>query len=311
MPTASPSKPRMMHASYGEHLTRRGHFARSALTSGPAILWLTVLLLLPLLALGAISFFSRGAYGETELPLTLDNYKRLLGFGLLGFDPLYPAILLRSLVLGAATALLCVVAGLPLAFFIARQSPGWKLLALTLAVIPFWTNLLIRTYAWQILLSPQSWVSHAAHLLGIGNPGDGLYPGAFAVALGMLCDFLPFMVLPLYASVDKIDWSLAEAARDLGANRFQAFRHALLPQIMPGLIAGLVLVFLPATGQFVIPDLLGGARTVMLGNAIQQQFGPSRDWPFGSAIAFTAMAFVFAGVWLFSRKTADREPDLV
>jgi spermidine/putrescine transport system permease protein len=120
----------------------------------------------------------------------------------------------------------------------------------------------------------------------------------------MVCDFLPFMVMPLYASVEKIDWSLAEAAMDLGANHAQVFRHALLPQIMPGLVAGVILVFLPATGQFVIPDLLGGAKTVMLGNAIQQQFGPSRDWPFGSAIAVVALAFVMIGLWVYARKAA-------
>jgi len=129
--------------------------------------------------------------------------------------------------------------------------------------------------------------------------------------VGMFCDFVPFMVLPLYASVEKIDWSLAEAAMDLGAGRWQVFRHALLPQIKPGLIAGTILVFLPATGQFVIPDLLGGAKTVMLGNAIQQQFGPSRDWPFGAAIAFIALGLVMAGLWLFSRKAGDPEVEIL
>jgi spermidine/putrescine transport system permease protein len=121
--------------------------------------------------------------------------------------------------------------------------------------------------------------------------------------LGMVCDFLPFMVLPLYASVEKLDWSLAEAAMDLGADGVQVFRHAVLPQIIPGLVAGFVLVFLPAVGQFVIPDLLGGSKTVLLGNVIQQQFGPSRDWPFGSAIAFVALGIVALGLWLFARKS--------
>ena len=125
--------------------------------------------------------------------------------------------------------------------------------------------------------------------------------------VGMVCDFLPFLVLPLYASVEKIDWTLAEAAMDLGANRAQVFRHALLPQISTGLIAGVILVFLPATGQFVIPDLLGGAKTVMLGNAIQQQFGQSRDWPFGAAIAFVALGLVLIGLWVYSRKAAKEE----
>jgi spermidine/putrescine transport system permease protein len=296
----------------GEHISPAGHFVRSAMTSGPAVLWLAVLLLVPLLAVGMISFLSRGDYGETRLPFTLENYKRLLGFGLLGFDPLYPAILLRSLVLGAVTAVACVVTGLPLAFFISRLPSQYKNVALTLVVIPFWTNLLIRTYAWQILLAPESWFTRVVHAIGIGTQGEPLYPGTMAVGIGMICDYLPFLVLPLYASVEKIDWSLAEAAMDLGADRARVFRHALLPQIMPGLIAGMILVFLPATGQFVIPDLLGGAKTVMLGNAIQQQFGQSRDWPFGSAVAFVALGFVLAGLWLYARKGQGKgDPDLL
>ena len=292
-------------APHARFPSRLGEWWRSALTSGPAVLWETLFLLAPLLAIGAISFFSRGDYGEIERPLTLESYKRLLGFGLLGFDPLYPVIFLRSLLLGGGTALVCLIAGLPLAFFIAKLPSRLKTLALTLVVIPFWTNLLIRTYAWQIMLSPGSWLVRAMHTLRIGDGTEALYPSTAAVALGMACDFLPFMVLPLYASVEKLDWTIAEAAADLGANRFRTFRHALLPQLLPGLVAGLVLVFLPAAGQFVIPDLLGGSKTVMLGNVIQQQFGQSRDWPFGSAIAFAALGLVLAGLWLFARKGAE------
>jgi spermidine/putrescine transport system permease protein len=298
---------RKSEVRFGQRLSRTGHLLRSGLSSGPAVLWLATLLLLPLLIVIGISFLSRGEYGGAELPLTLDSYKRLLGFGDLGFDPLYPAILMRSLVLGAATAVICLVTALPLAFFIARLSPTAKNIALTLVVIPFWTNLLIRTYAWQILLSPESWLTRLAQAVGIGVPGEPLCPGTLAVLIGMVCDFLPFMVLPLYASVEKIDWSLAEAAADLGANRVQVFRHALLPQIFPGLIAGVILVFLPATGQFVIPDLLGGAKTAMLGNVIQQQFASSRDWPFGSAISFVALLLVMAGLWIYLRRGARED----
>ncbi len=306
-----PNQPRAAEVHFGQPLSRAGHVLRSAVTSGPAALWLTVFLLAPLLIIGGISFFSRGAYGEIELPLTLDSYKRLLGFGELGFDPLYPFILLRSLLMGAGTALFCALAGLPLAFFIARLPARFKTLALTLVVIPFWTNLLIRTYAWQILFAPESWLTRGVHALGLGVAGEPLYPSGLAVLVGMVCDFLPFMVLPLYASVEKIDWTLAEAAMDLGANRAQVFRHALLPQISPGLMAGVILVFLPATGQFVIPDLLGGAKTVMLGNAIQQQFGQSRDWPFGAAISFVALGLVMVGLWVYSRKAEKVEATIL
>ncbi len=221
-------------------------------------------------------------------------------------DSLYPLIFLKSLALGALTVFLCALAGFPLAFFIANLSPRFKTAALILVVIPFWTNLLIRTYAWQILLAPESGLARLAATLGLIAPDTPLYPGLFAVALGMLCDFLPFMTLPLYASMEKLDWSIVEAAMDLGADRRRALWHAVLPQVRPGLIAGSVLVFLPATGQFVIPDLLGGAKTALLGSAIQQQFGPSRDWPFGSGIAVAALALVLVGLWMQARSAVRK-----
>src|SRR3989454_7114735 len=286
---------------FGEALTRRGHLVRSTLTSGPGLLWLTLFLLAPLLAVVCISFLTRGVYGEIQWPPTLENYRRLVGFGPFGFDSLYPLIFLRSLALGALTTALCALAGFPLAFFIARLPARFKTAALALVVIPFWTNLLIRTYAWQILLAPEGWLARAAAAAGFVGAGEGLYPGALAVYACMVCDYLPFLVLPLYASVEKLDWTLAEAAMDLGANRWNVFRHAVLPQIKPGLVAGSILVFLPATGQFVIPDLLGGAKTALLGNAIQQQFGASRDWPFGSAVATAALLLVLLGLWFQAR----------
>lgn len=296
----------MTDARIASQTHRRAGWA-ALLTTGPAIGWLLLWLVGPLLVIAGVSLLSRGDYGELQLPLTLANYRRLLGFGELGFDPLYPQILLRSVGLAAVTTLCCALAGLPLAFFIARLPPRFKTLALTLVVIPFWTNLLIRTYAWQILLAPEGWVTRIARALGMVAAGEALYPGPCAVLGGMVCDFLPFLVLPLYASVEKIDWTLAEAAMDLGAGPAQVFRHALLPQIRPGLTAGLLLVFLPAVGQFVIPDLLGGAKVAMLGNLLQQQFGPSRDWPFGAAIALVALGLMLVGLWAYRRRDNGRE----
>ena len=284
---------------------------RSGFTSGPSILWITIFLLAPLSAIGVFSFMSQGDEWFASRPFTFENYQRFFGQGLLGFDSSYPRILLRSVILGAGTTVLCMLTGLPLAFFIAGLPPRHKNLALILVIIPFWTNLLIRTYAWQILLSPHSWITRAAALIGLVEPGNALYPSAFAVYIGMVCDYLPFLVLPLYASVEKIDWTLAEAAADLGANGWRVFRHAVLPQIMAGLVAGIILVFIPAMGQFVIPDLLGGAKTVMLGNAIAQQFGQSRNWPFGSAIAFLGMAMVMVGLWIYTRAAKDKGGELL
>lgn len=297
---------RALEVQFGEQLTRGGQLLRSALTSGPGIAWVTVFLLVPLGGIGVISFLTRGTYGDVGLPLSLEGYRRLAGFGSFGFDPQYPIIILRSVLLAAGTTLVCLAAAFPLAFFIAGLTGRAKQVALTLVVIPFWTNLLIRTYAWQILLGPESLASRLAAAVGLVEEGTALYPSAFAVYVGMLCAYLPFLVLPLYTSVEKLDWSLAEAAADLGADGPRVFRHAILPQVMPGMVAGMILVFIPATGQFVIPDLLGGAKTVLLGNAIQQQFGASRDWPFGSAIALVGMLVVLGGLWLQNHAGGER-----
>lgn len=286
---------------FGERLTVRGERLRALVAGGPGVFWVFLFLLVPLLGVLATAFATRGDYGQVEWRFTWENFTRFAGFGPFGFEPLYPAIVLRSLGMAAATSVLCLTAALPLTFFIARLPERWRRVALMGVVIPYWTNLLIRTYAWQIMLSAEAWPARMASALGLIPEGGALYPGMFAVFVGLTCDYLPFLALPLYASVEKIDWSLAEAASDLGASGWRVFRHALLPQIVPGLVAGTTLVFIAATGQFVIPDLLGGAQTVLLGNAIQQQFGPSRDWPFGSAIACLTMALVMVGLWVFGR----------
>ncbi len=305
------AKPSKGEVRFGEQLTRKGQMFRSLMTSGPGILWVTIFLLVPLLWIGVISFLTRTEVGGYELPWTFANYTRFAGWGFFGYDLLYPQIILRSLVLGAGTALLCMVTALPLAFFIAGLPARHKNLALTLVLIPFWTNLLIRTYAWQIILAPDSavtWVFTKLHLVQAGMP---LYPSTIAVYIGMVCDYLPFLVLPLYSSVEKIDWSIAEAASDLGADGPRVFWHAILPQVTPGLVAGIILVFIPATGQFVIPDLLGGAKVQMLGNVIQQQFLQSRDWPFGSTIAFIGMGIVMVGLWGYARAAGEKGGEIL
>jgi len=275
---------------------------RSAILSlFPGVGWLFLFLFLPLAAIVLISFCTRGEYGQVEYAFTFESYKRLAGFGSFGFDSVYPIILLRSVWLGVITVALTAVAALPIAFAISKLPPRFKSLGLVIVVIPFWSNLLVRTFAWQMLLAPGNILARFAEALHWIGPGQGLYPGSFAIYLCVVCDYLPFMVLPVYASVEKLDWSLAEAALDLGARRWQLFRHAILPQIRPGLLAGTALVFLPATGQFLIPDLLGGAKTVMLGNLLQQQFGQSRDWPFGSAIATVSLILMAVGLGLLRR----------
>ncbi len=269
---------------------------------GPGLVWLAVFVFLPLAFILGASFLTRGDEGQIGVPWTLENYRRLAGWSELGFDPLYPRVVGRTLAMAAAVTGATLAASVPLAFFIATRSGGWRALALGLVVVPFWTNLLIRTYAWQILLGAEGWLARGLAAVGVLPPGEALYPGWMAVFLAMFCDFLPFMVLPVYASVERLDSSLAEAAADLGASGWRIFRHAILPQIAPGLGAGAIMVFLPALGQFVIPDLLGGGRTTLLGNLIQQQFGPSRDWPFGAALSASALVVLTLATLSLGRK---------
>jgi spermidine/putrescine transport system permease protein len=271
-------------------------------------LWLGLFVFLPLGLIFAVSFLSRGEYGQAQLPLTLENYRRLAGWTELGFDALYPRVLLRTLLLSGGVTVLCLAAAMPLAFFIAGTRPRLRTFALALVIVPFWTNLLIRTYAWQILLGVGSPAARAAVSLGWIAPDTGLQPGWFAVVLSMFCDFLPFMILPLYASVEKIDWSLAEAAADLGASPWRVFQHSVVPQILPGIGTGTAMVLLPATGQFVIPDLLGGGRVTLLGNLVQQQFGVSRDWPFGAAAATVLILLLLIAVGTRRQRAAGTVP---
>jgi len=272
----------------------------------PGAAWVAIFFAVPLLFIAAISFLSRGEFGQVERPWTLTNYKQLAGFGLFGFEPVYPMILLRSVVLALVTTVICAVLSLPIAFYIRSLSGGRRAVALVLLTVPIWTNLLVRTYAWQLLLAPDGWITRLASLFGAVAPGQGLFPGAGAVLTCLVCDFLPIIALPVYASVEKLDPGIVEATRDLGASRWSVFRHGIYPQISSGLWAGVILVFLPALGQFVVPDLLGGARTVLLGNLLQQQFGPSRDWPFGAAIATVFLFIIAAVVLLYNREKPQK-----
>ncbi len=295
-----------VHSLMAARTSSRAHLA-SWLLCAPGMFWVCCFLALPLLSVVAMSFLSLDEVGEVGLPLTTESYRRFLGFGPLGFEPLYPRILFHTAILAATVTFLGLVLALPTAFFLAGLAEKSRARAMTLVVIPLWTNLVVRTYAWQFLLGPSSWLSEWAQRFGWLGAGEGLYPGAGAVMLGMLCDYLPFLVLPLYASVEKIDWLLVEAAIDLGASGWMLFRRAILPQIAPGLAAGALFTFIPALGQFVVPDLLGGGKTVLLGNLIQQQFGPSSDWPFGSAIAVITLTLLAVGLWIRrSLETTDR-----
>src|SRR5713226_8573999 len=263
----------------------------------PARVWLALLLAAPLAIVCVYSVLTRGAYGGVSLPATPENYARF-------FDPLYGAILLRSLLMAAAATALCLLFGFPLALFIsrARRRRG---LYLFLVILPFWTSFLVRTYAWLFLLRDTGLVNTVLLSLGlIREPLSLLYNNG-AVLLGLVYGYLPFMILPLYATLERLDPALLEAAADLGAKPLSALLRVVIPLSAPGIRAGSILVFIPCVGAFLTPDLLGGGKTVMIGNLVQNQFTTARDWPFGSAVSLVLMAIFVLLVVLFLRRDTE------
>lgn len=260
----------------------------------PALAWLGLFLVLPLLLMLAISFASRGTYGGVVWTLTLANYVNV-------FDPLYVRIFARSVGLATATTLLCLALGFPIAYYIARLPPRLQGIWLLLVMIPFWTNFLVRTYAWIFILRAEGLLNTVLAGLGlISSPMDVLYSET-AIVIGLVYGYLPFMILPLYAAVERLPVALVEAAWDLYASRWAVFWRVIMPLTKPGLVAGAMLVFIPSVGAFITPDLMGGARTMMIGNLIQHEFLVARDWPFGSAIGLVLMASVLLGVVTYLR----------
>lgn len=283
-------------------LLRRG---LAFLSSG--ILWITIFLVLPTLLFIALSFATRGDYGEVVWQFTLDNYKRMMGFSIFGWTPDYLLILWRSVNVAFVTTVVSIVLSYPLSFFIASRPEKSRYTWLTIVIVPFWTNTVIRTYAWFYLLSPELPLAKLAAVLGIIPPDTPLYPNEFAVYIGMVSIFLPFVTLPLYASVERLDWSLVEAAQDLYSSKLRVFFQAILPQTVSGLVVGAILTFVPAMATFVVSDLLGGAKYMLVGNLIQQQFGTSRDWPFGAAVGLVLMLLTIVSLYFYTRHTKGED----
>jgi spermidine/putrescine transport system permease protein len=254
----------------------------------PTMIWLVLFLLVPLGLIVVISFGARGTYGNVVYGFSLDNYARL-------FNAQYAEILWESIWIALLTTGACLAVGYPLAYFIARSHPRRRSLLVFLILVPFWTNFLIRIYAWMIILRGEGVLGVAMNALGLmQGPGQWIFeriqlytPGAVLIA--MVYEFLPFMLLPMYTSLEKLDPALLEAAADLGAEPRRAFLRVTLPLSVPGIIAGSILVFIPAMGMFVVPDLMGGAKTILVGNLIRNQFLVARDWPFGSAASMVLM----------------------
>lgn len=264
------------------------------LTIGSPAAWLGVFFLIPLIIIFVYSFFERGIYGEIVYTFTFENYLR-------SFDPLYAMTLWRSVYICVITTVICLFLGYPLALYIANQSEMGKKVMLMLLIVPFWTNFLVRTYAWIFILRTEGLLNNVLGGLGLINTPVELLFTETAVVIGLVYTYLPFMVLPIYVSIEKLDKSLFDACKDLGANNWQTFKKVMLPLTRPGIVSGCILVSVPALGAYITPDLLGGAKSLMLGNLIQIQFLSARDWPFGAALSFIVMAIVLTLLYLYAR----------
>lgn len=258
---------------------------------------MSLFFLVPLALVFAISFASRGTYGGIVWEFTSANYLDL-------WHPLYGKILGQSLWYASLTTAICLVLGFPLAYTIARSPARWQPLLLLLVMLPFWTNFLVRTYAWMIVLRQDGLVNGLLLALGIVDAPLELLYTPTAVVIGLVYGYLPFMVLPLYVAVERLDPLLVEAAWDLYASRWSILTRVVVPLTMPGIVGGCVLVFIPSIGSFITPDLLGGARSMMIGNLIQHEYLVVRDWPLGSAVSFVLMGIVMAAVALYYRHGA-------
>ena len=283
---------------------RENRVAQGLLLISPANIYLFILMVLPLLLIVVLSFLSRGTYGEVVFTFNPSNYIRLL-------DPLYGKILVYSLGVGIETTVLCILIGYPLAYYIARAPARQRSLLLFLILVPFWTNFIIRIYAWIMILRAGGFLDDVLQWAHITQGSLNLLYTPTAVMIGMIYEFLPFMILPLYSSLEKIEFSLLEAAADLGAPPWKVFLRVTLPLSVPGIIAGTILVFIPALGMFVIPDLMGGAKTILIGNVIRNQFLTARDWPFGAAASMILMVLTMVFTLYYTRKAGFGEDLLV
>lgn len=245
---------------------------------GPGLVFIAVFVAVPVLLVLSYTVFDRGRFGGIVYEFNLDNFTRAL-------EPTYRKVLVESLQIAAAATLIALAIGYPVAYAIAKLPGRWRTVMLILVVVPFWTNFLIRTYAWVVLLSNQGVVNDALVGSGIVDERLTLLYTKGAVIAGLVYVYLPLMILPIYASVARLDIELREASSDLGAGKVITFLKVTLPLSLPGVVTGCIFVFVPSLGNFVVPELLGGGKTVMVGNLIRDQFLKARDWPFGATLA--------------------------
>jgi spermidine/putrescine transport system permease protein len=267
---------------------------------GPAAFWMGCFVVLPLVLVVLVSFMERGLHGGIEYQFTISNYTKMI-------NPMYARILWSSVELSILTTVICLITGYPFAYFIAKAPKAVRGILLMLMILPFWTNSLVRTYAWIMLLRTEGLLNNILLHFGlIAAPLQMLY-NETAVLLGLVYVLFPFMVLPLFTSIEKLDPALLEAASDLGAAPYKAFLKVTLPLTKPGIMAGSILVFIPSLGYFFIPDLMGGSKTMLISNLIKNQFLTSRDWPFGSAVSIILIVITLVMIFLYFRNAGSKE----
>ncbi len=292
-------------------VARRALRARWGLVA-PALLVIGIFGIAPLLITIVYSFLEAATYGGVIWNFSTEAYVQFLFEEdifdeTLHFSWAYPQIFGRSILLALVTTIFCLLVGFPTAYFMATRPPGQRTLWLFLITLPFWTNLLIRTYAMFIILRDEGLVNNGLIWVGFISEPLRLLHTDFAVALGLMYSFLPFMVLPLYAALEKMDFRLVEAGYDLYADRWQVLRKVVIPLAKPGIVAGCILVFIPSIGAYVTPLLLGGGKELMIGNLIALQFGNARNWPFGCAAALILLAMVLVALLYYVRSTGAKQ----
>ncbi|EKF9063194.1 spermidine/putrescine ABC transporter permease PotB [Vibrio cholerae] len=267
--------------------------------------WLVLFVLIPNLMIIGTSFLTRDEANLIKFAFTFENYTRLL-------DPLYGKVMLHSFYMAIVATLICLVIGYPFAYIVAKMPEKWRPFMLFLIIVPFWTNSLIRTYGLKIVLGTQGILNEALMSLGLIDAPLRIMFTETAVMIGLVYILLPFMILPLYSAIEKLDGTYIEAARDLGANKFQTLVRVILPLTMPGIIGGCLLVLLPALGMFYIADLLGGAKNLLIGNVIKSQVLNARDWPFGAAtsIALTLAMAIMLYAYYRAGKLLNKKVEL-
>jgi len=266
----------------------------------PCIFWIGIFFLLPLVIMAIYSFLERGLYGGVNWVFTWEHYPRFI-------SPIYLKILLRTFRLSFMATIALLLIGYPMAYKIARAPKRWRSILLFLVILPFWTSDLIRTYAWMLILRDTGLINNVLQFLHIIKEPIPLLYNEGAILLGLIYVYLPFMVLPLYASIEKLDPSLLEAAEDLGATPLWRFLKVTVPLTKSGILAGSLLVFIPSVGVYVVSDLLGGAKAMMIGNLVKLQFGMARNWPFGSAASFVLMTVVLFAVFAYLKFAGGKE----